>query len=59
MTSRFNIEVDVLERALRNMISEGYMSENHTTEDLEDLAYSSCEGLAWYAKAKIYEWANS
>lgn len=58
MESRFGIEAEVLEKALQNMISEGYMSENSTIEDLEDMAYSCCEGIAWYAKGKIYEWSN-
>jgi hypothetical protein len=40
------------------MISEGYMGKDDTIEDLEDMAYSCCEGLAWYAKSKIYDWAN-
>tara|TARA_B110000503_G_C7020238_1_gene359449 strand:+ start:304 stop:483 length:180 start_codon:yes stop_codon:yes gene_type:complete len=59
MTSRFGIEVEVLEEALLNMIIEGYMSENDTIEDLEDMAYSCCEGIEWYAKSKIYDWANN
>ena len=59
MTSRFGIEVEVLEEALLNMIIGGYMSENDTIEDLEDMAYSCCEGIAWYAKSKIYDWANN
>jgi len=58
MESRFGIELEVLEKALQNMISEGYMGKDDTIEDLEDLAYTSCEGLAWYAKSKIYDWAN-
>jgi hypothetical protein len=40
------------------MIRDGYMSEGDTTEDLEDLAYTCCEGIGWYAKGKLYEWAN-
>jgi hypothetical protein len=40
------------------MISEGYMGENSTVDDLEDMAYTMCEGLGWYAKGKIYQWAN-
>lgn len=59
MESRFGIELEVLERALGNMIREGYMSEGDTIEDLEDMAYTCCEGLAWYAKGKLYEWANN
>lgn len=59
MESRFGIEVKVLEEALLNMIIEGYMNENDTIEDLEDLAYTCCEGIGWYAKGKIYEWANA
>ena len=58
MESRFGIEAEVLNKALENMIAEGYMVEGDTTEDLEDMAYSCCEGLAWYAKSKIYDWAN-
>lgn len=58
MDSKFGIEVEVLEKALENMIRDGYMSKGNTTEDLEGMAYSCCEGLAWYAKSKIYEWAN-
>jgi hypothetical protein len=58
MESRFGIELEVLERALQNMISGGYMGKDDTIEDLEDLAYTCCEGLAWYAKSKIYDWAN-
>ena len=58
MESRFGIEVEVLERALSNMISEGYMNEGSSVEDLEDMAYSCCEGLDWYAKKKLYQWAN-
>ena len=58
MASRFGIAEEILNKALNNMISEGYMSENSTVEDLEDMAYTMCEGLGWYAKGKIYEWAN-
>ena len=58
MVSRFGIELEVLEKALQNMISEGYMGKDDTIEDLEDMAYSCCEGLAWYAKSKIYDQAN-
>lgn len=58
MTSRFGIEQEILNKALNNMISDGYMGENSTVEDLEDMAYTCCEGLGWYAKAKIYDWAN-
>jgi hypothetical protein len=59
MESRFGIEVEVLERALGNMKEEGYLGMDSTIEDLEDMAYSCCEGLVWYAKKKLYEWANS
>jgi hypothetical protein len=59
MESRFGIEVEVLERALKNMIEEGYMGKDSTIEDLEDLAYTCCEGLGWYAKSKLYEWADN
>jgi hypothetical protein len=59
MESRFGIEVKVLEEALLNMIIGGYMSEEDTIEDLEDLAYTCCEGIGWYAKSKIYDWANA
>ena len=58
MESRFDIELEVLEKALQNMISEGYMGKDETIEDLEDMAFTCCEGLAWYAKSKIYDWAN-
>jgi hypothetical protein len=58
MVSRFGIELEVLEKALQNMISEGYMGKDDTIEDLEDMAYSCCEGLAWYAVNKIHQWAN-
>jgi hypothetical protein len=58
MVSRFGIELEVLEKALQNMISEGYMDKDDTIEDLEDMAYSCCEGLAWYAVNKIHQWAN-
>lgn len=58
MESRLGIELEVLEKALQNMISEGYMSKDDTIEDLEDMAFTCCEGLAWYAKSKIYSWAN-
>ena len=58
MESRLGIELEVLEKALQNMISEGYMSKDDTIEDLEDMAFTCCEGLAWYAKSKIYDWAN-
>jgi hypothetical protein len=58
MESRFGIEQEILNKALRNMIAEGYMGEEDTVEDLESMAYTMCEGLGWYAKAKIYDWAN-
>jgi hypothetical protein len=58
MESRFGIEQEILNKALNNMISEGYMGENSTVDDLEDMAYTMCEGLGWYAKGKIYQWAN-
>jgi len=59
MESRFGIEVAVLERALSNMIRDGYMEETSTIEEVEDMAYNCCEGLVWYAKSKLYEWANN
>ena len=58
MESRFGIEKEVLNKALRNMIAEGYMGENSTVEDLESMAYTMCEGIGWYAKGKIYQWAS-
>ena len=58
MKSRFGIEQEVLNKALRNMIAEGYMGENDTVEDLESMAYTMCEGIGWYAKGKIYDWAS-
>jgi len=58
MESRFGIEQEVLNKALNNMISEGYMEQNSTVEQLEDMAYTCCEGIGWYAKKKIYQWAN-
>ena len=58
MKSRFGIEKEVLNKALRNMIAEGYMGENDTVEDLESMAYTMCEGIGWYAKGKIYDWAS-
>ncbi len=58
MESRFGIEKEVLDKALRNMIAEGYMGENDTVEDLESMAYTMCEGIGWYAKGKIYDWAS-
>lgn len=57
MKSRFGIKQEVLNKALRNMIAEGYMGENDTVEDLESMAYTMCEGIGWYAKGKIYDWA--
>ena len=59
MESKFGIEPVILKSALNHMIAEGYMSEGSTTEDLEDMAYSCCEGIGWYARAKIYDWANA
>lgn len=58
MTSRFGIEQEILDKALRNMIAEGYMGEEDTVEDLESMAYTMCEGLDWYAIGKIHQWAN-
>jgi hypothetical protein len=58
MKSRFGIEQEVLNKALRNMIAEGYMGENDTVEDLESMAYTMCEGIGWYVKGKIYDWAS-
>ena len=58
MESRFGIEQEILNKALRNMIAEGYMGENDTVEDLESMAYTMCEGIGWYAKGKIYDWAS-
>ena len=58
MTSRFGIEQEILNKALSNMIADGYMGEEDTVEDLESMAYTMCEGLDWYAKGKIYDWAN-
>jgi hypothetical protein len=58
MESRFDIEQEILNKALRNMIAEGYMDKNSTVEDLEDMAYTMCEGIGWYAKGKIYDWAS-
>ena len=37
------------------MVSNEYMGENSTVDDLKDMAYTCCEGLDWYAKKKIYE----
>jgi hypothetical protein len=59
MESRFGIEIEVLERALKNMIDEGYMNVGATIEDLESYTYSMCEGKGWYAKSKIYDWASN
>jgi hypothetical protein len=58
MESRFGIEQEILNKALSNMIADGYMDENSTVEDLESMAYTMCEGIGWYAKGKIIQWAN-
>ena len=58
MISRFGIEVEVLERALNNLIRDGYMCEGDSLEDLESMTYSMCEGIVWYVQKKIYQWAN-
>jgi hypothetical protein len=57
MKSKFNIEIEVLEYALRYMQKGGYLNTQHTIEDLEDFAYNMCEGNDWYVKVKIYYWA--
>ena len=58
MKSRFGIELEVLEQALENMKVGGYLGKDSTIEDLEDMAYSCCEGIDWYAKKKLYQWAS-
>jgi hypothetical protein len=58
MKSRFNIEIEVLEQALKYMQNGGYLNNEHTIEDLEDFAYTMCEGKDWYAQEKIYDWAQ-
>lgn len=53
-----NLPISTLESALNNMINEGYLSKGSTIEDVEDMAYSCCEGIDWYAKDKLTEWAD-
>ena len=56
--SKFGLEIEVLEKALSVMKIDNYIESTATVEDLEDFAYSMCEGLAWYAKSKIKDWAS-
>ena len=58
-TNKFGLSQETLEKALANMIAEGYMEPTDTTDDLISFTRSMVEGIPFMVKAKITQWANS
>jgi hypothetical protein len=55
---RSGLPIRIVEEALANMIRDGYMESNSTIEQVVDMAYTCCEGIAWYANGKLIQWSN-
>ncbi len=53
----YNLSQETLNKALNNMISEGYMSKGDTTDDLISYARSAFEDNSYMVQAKITEWS--
>ena len=58
-TNKYGLSQETLEKALANMVSEGYMEPTATTDDLISFTYTMVEGIDFMVKAKITQWANS
>jgi hypothetical protein len=58
-TNKYGLSQETLEKALANMVSEGYMEPTATTDDLISFTYTMVEGIPFMVKAKITQWANS
>jgi len=58
MARETGLSKHILELALKNMIKEGYLPKDATIDQVIDMAYTCCEGIAWYANGKLIQWAN-
>ena len=58
-TNKYGLSQETLEKALANMIAEGYMEPTATTDDLISSTRSMVEDIDFMVKAKITQWANS
>ena len=58
-TNKYGLSQETLEKALANMIAEGYMEPTDTTDDLISFTRSMVEGIPFMVKAKITQWANN
>jgi len=58
-TNKYGLSQETLEKALANMIAEGYMEPTATTDDLISSTRSMVEGIDFMVKAKITQWANN
>ena len=58
-TNKYGLSQETLEKALANMIAEGYMEPTDTTDDLISFTRSMVEDIPFMVKAKITQWANN
>ena len=57
-TNKYGLSQETLEKALANMIAEGYMEPTDTTDDLISFTRSMVEDIPFMVKAKITQWAS-
>jgi len=58
-TNKYGLSQETLEKALANMKSEGWITEDYTTEDLISYTRSMVEDIPFMVTRKITQWANS
>ena len=58
-TNKFGLSQETLEKALANMVAEGYMEPTATTDDLISFTRSMVEDIPFMVTRKITQWANN
>jgi len=53
----YNLTKETKEKALKNMIAEGYLSSDSTVEDLISFARSAVEDIDFMVEAKVRDWS--
>ena len=54
----YNLSTETLNKALNNMIIDGYMEKGSTTDDLISFARSAFEDNSMMVEVKITQWAS-
>ena len=56
---KYNLTIEIVEKALKFMQSEGYMESTDTPEDLIENTRCMVQNINFMVTAKINQWANS